>query len=255
MDEFKKLIAEIRAGLEKATVAANDRLKNLPPVEQVQGAQAHTEIKRQVGYMVEDVERRLEFIAEQKDRLDGMLASAVQAALDERAEKKEIVYKTDHDAAVTAAVTAANEKAQAEHQTALDNLQNVAARREEAVTALGDSAAALTDEMLADEGYAATIATASERKTELEKMLGSEEAAAATMAELLPLDEDAYNARRDTLKAAVASAVAAATTKPPKAGAPTAGAVLATAGGSASETHKDDEGGETVSVDSLGDFD
>lgn len=176
------LLASLRTDLYSKFNAA---LKNVGPVEQVEGSQAVISVIREVDWAKERIERVGVDLQATLDGAGKMLASfqpkagedSVMAAsrfLEEYEKQiaaealtaaitaKTVVLHADHETAITAATEKAEKKgrgeAEVEFNAKLEKTELVATRRAEAVTRLGALAAAtLTDEQLVAEDAEATL--------------------------------------------------------------------------------------------------
>jgi hypothetical protein len=163
----------------------NASLANLGPIEQVEGSNSVLAVIREVEWAQQRMEqigtdldatiraaesKLSSFRAQEGEAVELAASRMLEAMLDEASQSaisKAIAAAThlpveDHTTAIEQAVNSARETLRTELETAflarLENVKLLATRREEAVAALGATAAALlTDDQLADENHAATV--------------------------------------------------------------------------------------------------
>lgn len=151
-DKFLQLIAALTASMGDLKTKVNGVIAGLPPVEQHESASLVMSLTRELGWVIQDIERTAASaaVAKMDELLAGFEAEVIAAAV--QAEK--VVPVEQVAMRIEAAQAAMRTTVETEFRVAAEKATTIAARRATLVTDLGDVLAAqFTDDMIIAENF------------------------------------------------------------------------------------------------------
>lgn len=156
---MKTILAAFTLAMNNLREKANLALKDKPPLDQFEAAREVSYAFNTLEYAKDEMNRMLKQVEEMEQRLEPEIAAAAAKLLTDKVAAGELVEKSIADAAVAAAETRGRDAAAAEFAQEKKDMQEVAARRQELASKHGEKiAAALKDEALKGDAFAATSA-------------------------------------------------------------------------------------------------
>lgn len=166
MNPFKALVTALATFAQDFRAKMNPALEALPKLESIEAAEPVLSVLRMVKWAQKDAEDLAsQFdgkIANVEDMINAYNAKIAEEAVTAAVTAGTLIKKEDHENAITAAkdaaATEAKTQAEQEFNAKVQKIETLATRRKEAVTKLGEIAAAkLTDEQLSADNYVEAI--------------------------------------------------------------------------------------------------
>ncbi len=163
MNPFKALALAIAAHLTEFRTRMNAKLKDMPPLEQLEAGELARNIVRTSLWAKEDADRLAENFDLSEAKLNSMFEEAskeiASQAMTAALASGEVIKKEDHVNLLAQAKTDAKTEAQTEFAAAQKKIELIAERRGKVAEKIGEIAAAgATDEQLADDKWEDIIA-------------------------------------------------------------------------------------------------
>lgn len=214
MNPFKTLVSALATFAVDFRAKVNPLLDSMPKLESIEAAEPIRDVLRMVKWAKKDAEDLAAQFENQVGNIEEMLTAYTEKVKEEAisaaVEAKTHFTAEAHDAALTAAKTEsdrlvkeAKDEAETNFNAKLDEIKLLAERRAEAVTRVGEIAAAtLTDEVLAGDKHEAAIAAVEGRVTTLRENHITEDGRGKLFASLVACEGEAFTAALETQKEA-----------------------------------------------------
>lgn len=156
---MKTILAAFTLAMNNLREKANLALKDKPPVDQFEAAREVSYAFNTLQFAHDEVERMLKQVDEMEKKLEPEIAAAASKLIADKVAAGELLEKSIVDAAVAAAETRGRDLAAAEFAKEKKEIEEIAARRQELAGKHGEKiAAALKDDALKGDAFAATSA-------------------------------------------------------------------------------------------------
>lgn len=227
MNPFKTLVTALATFAADFRAKMNPALEALPKLESIEAADPVLNVLRMVKWAQKDAEEMAASFDGKLENVEKMLADYTakvsESAVAEAITAKKVVPFEDHENAITSAKeTAAKEAkdtAETEFNAKLQKIETLAARRKDAVTRIGELAAAsLTDDVLAGDKHEEAITAIEGRIAKLKENHITAEGRPKMFSDLLAkADEAAFTAGLEIILEAAGGQLAAVAATPPPA--------------------------------------
>lgn len=159
-NKFAEFLNSIRSAMQQMTDRANEQIATLPPVEQHEAASLVLSVKSELNWQL----KRFQEIANSEviAKADSLFAALSDELVAERITAGLLVAADEHASLIEAArnggIQAGRDEATTEFTATREREVLVTTRRAEVIAAVGTVDLAITDEVMAGEGYTSLIA-------------------------------------------------------------------------------------------------